>query len=98
MGVQDVRDVTLIRHAYVLPEVQGRGIGHALLEHLLARASRPVLVGTWSDASWAIRFYERHGFRLAGRDEARRLLERFWTVPPAQMDASSVLTGPSPQA
>ncbi|HEX6652425.1 MAG TPA: GNAT family N-acetyltransferase, partial [Thermoleophilaceae bacterium] len=66
MGVQPVRDVTLIRHAYVMPESQGRGIGGALLEHLLAHGTRPILVGTWAAAEWAIRFYERHGFEYVG--------------------------------
>ena len=94
MGSQDVEDVTLIRHAYVLPDTQGRGVGHALLAHLLSVASRPVLVGTWTGAAWAIRFYERHGFRLTAPEEARRLLERYWSVGARQMEASSVLLGP----
>ena len=66
MGIQPVRDVNLIRHAYVVPDSQGRGIGSALLEHLLALATRPMLVGTWAAATWAIRFYERHGFEYVG--------------------------------
>lgn len=94
MGSQDVEDVTLIRHAYVRPDVQGQGVGHALLAHLLSAASRPVLVGTWTSAVWAIRFYERQGFRLAAPHEARRLLERYWSVGARQMEASSVLRGP----
>ena len=67
MGIQDVDDVTLIRHAYVTPERQGAGIGSRLLAHLLSLPHRPVLVGTWADAAWAVRFYERHGFRLVTR-------------------------------
>ena len=66
MGIQPVRDVNLIRHAYVVPESQGRGIGGALLEHLLELATRPMLVGTWAAATWAIRFYERYGFEYVG--------------------------------
>ncbi|MDH3456063.1 MAG: GNAT family N-acetyltransferase [Gemmatimonadota bacterium] len=94
MGSQNVDNVTLIRHAYVHPEAQRLGIGHSLLGHLLSAASRPVLVGTWSSATWAIRFYERHGFTLTSDDETRRLLERYWSVDERQMEASSVLTGP----
>ena len=63
MGIQPVRDVNLIRHAYVVPETQGRGIGGALLRHLLGVATRPMLVGTWAAAEWAIRFYERSGYQ-----------------------------------
>ncbi len=94
MGSQDVDNVTLIRHAYVHPDAQGLGIGHTLLDHLLSATSRPVLVGTWSSATWAIRFYERHGFTLTSASETRRLLERYWSVDERQMEASSVLTGP----
>jgi GNAT superfamily N-acetyltransferase len=94
MGSQDVDDVTLIRHAYVLPGAQGVGIGHSLLDHLLSATSRRVLVGTWTSAAWAIRFYERHGFTLTTSDETRRLLERYWSVAERQMEVSSVLIGP----
>ncbi len=94
MGLQDVRDVTLIRHAYVRPERQGRGIGSALLGHLLSRTERPVLVGTWTAAGWALRFYEGHGFRRAPPRETLRLLRRYWSVPEPQMRASTVLLGP----
>ena len=94
MGSQDVHDMTLIRHAYVRPEHQGRGIGHELLTHLLSEASRSVLIGTWSSATWAIRFYERHGFRLTSRQETRQLLHRYWTVPERQIQESAVLVGP----
>lgn len=94
MGSQEVQDVTLIRHAYVQPGHQGRGIGHALLEHLLSGTSRQVLVGTWTSATWAIRFYERHGFTVTSPDECRRLLERYWSVPERQIELSSVLVGP----
>ncbi len=94
MGSQDVQDVKLIRHAYVLPKYQGRGIGHALLGHLLSGTSRPILIGTWTSATWAIRFYERHGFTAVSSSDAKRLLEQYWTVPERQIEASSVLVGP----
>ena len=98
MGVQTVRDVELIRHAYVVPSAQGRGIGGALLEHLLARATQPVLVGTWATATWAIAFYERHGFQRLPDDRAAALLRRYWTIPERQIATSVVLTGSPPRA
>jgi GNAT superfamily N-acetyltransferase len=91
MGVQTVRDATLIRHAYVRKGVQGRGVGSALLAELAAQAAGPLLVGTWAAAGWAIRFYERHGFRLASPDEKDRLLDTYWSIPVRQRDASVVL-------
>ena len=91
MGIQRVRDATLIRHAYVRKGVQGRGIGAALLAQLVSRAAGPLLVGTWAAAQWAIRFYERHGFRLASPDEKDRLLDTYWTIPVRQREASVVL-------
>ena len=91
MGIQPVDDVTLIRHAYVRPAAQRRGIGSALLEALRAQTARPVLVGTWADATWAIRFYERHGFRLVSAEEKDRLLRRYWTVGERQIETSVVL-------
>ena len=99
MGIQDVDDVTLIRHAYVLPEHQGRGIGHRLLVHLLGLPQGPLLVGTWADAAWAVRFYERHGFRLVTPAEKDRLLRRYWRIPERQVETSVVLrrvVSPSP--
>ena len=95
MGLQPVLDVELIRHAYVRPQRQGTGVGGALLDDLVARARKPLLVGTWADATWAIRFYERHGFRLE-EDPARRvaLLRRYWDVPDAQIAASVVMELP----
>ncbi len=104
MGIQDVRDVTLMRHAYVRTEFRGQGIGRALLAHLRERTSRPVLIGTWKDATWAVRFYERNGFTLVGEDEKNRLLKTYWTVPDRQIEESVVLAdhrwrdGPSQQA
>jgi N-acetylglutamate synthase-like GNAT family acetyltransferase len=91
MGLQDVADVTLIRHAYVRPAVQRRGIGGALLTSLAAKASGPLLVGTWAAADWAIRFYHRHGFHLVSKAEKDRLLQIYWTVPPRQRECSVVL-------
>ncbi len=91
MGIQDVADVTLIRHAYVTPERQGAGIGSGLLAHLLSLPHRPVLVGTWADAAWAVRFYEHHGFRLVTRDEKDFLLRRYWSIPARQVATSVVL-------
>ena len=91
MGLQDVQDVTLIRHAYVRTDMQGRGIGGKLLEHLESLTQRPVLMGTWAAASWAIRFYERHGFRLVSAEEKLRLLRRYWSIPERQIETSVVL-------
>ena len=91
MGAQAVRDVCLIRHAYVHPDHQGRGIGGALLAHILPAGDRAVMVGTWSAATWAIGFYERHGFSLVSPADCRDLLERYWSVSDRQIAASSVL-------
>ena len=91
MGIQKVRDATLIRHAYVRPSHQGKGIGSALLTTLAAQVSGPLLVGTWAAADWAIRFYERHGFRLVETDERDRLLTTYWTIASRQRETSVVL-------
>lgn len=91
MGLQKVEEVTLIRHAYVRPQRQREGIGRGLLLELCRRAGGPVLVGTWRAATWAIRFYERHGFRLVGEDQKDRLLRRYWSIPERQIEASVVL-------
>ena len=91
MGIQAVRDVDLIRHAYVRPGLQGGGIGRRLLEDLVAKAERPLLVGTWAAATWAIRFYERNGFRLVTREEKDRLLQTYWDIPERQVQTSVVL-------
>jgi GNAT superfamily N-acetyltransferase len=91
MGLQPVADVTLIRHAYVRSSGQKRGIGGQLLAHLRELTSGPVLIGTWADAVWAIRFYERYGFRTVDLEEKNRLLKRYWTIPDRQSDASVVL-------
>lgn len=91
MGLQQVRDVTLIRHAYVQAAHQGRGIGGALLSFLAERATSPLLVGTWAAAEWAIRFYERHAFRLVPVAEKDRLLSTYWSIPTRQRETSVVL-------
>jgi len=92
MGLQNVRGVTLIRHAYVRPGHQSKGIGSALLTHLIEQAKGPLLVGTWAAATWAIRFYERHGFRLVNKEEKNRLLNAYWRIPLRQQETSVVLT------
>jgi GNAT superfamily N-acetyltransferase len=92
MGSQDVADVTLIRHAYVRTEYQKQGVGAQLLAHLRTMASQPVLIGTWADAHWAIRFYQRHGFHLVSLEEKERLLRKYWDIPSRQIETSVVLT------
>ena len=91
MGIQHVENVILIRHAYVRTARRNQGIGDRLLSHLTADAPRPVLIGTWSDATWAVHFYEKRGFRRVSNTEKDRLLERYWSVPRRQMDTSVVL-------
>ncbi|HYC37285.1 MAG TPA: GNAT family N-acetyltransferase [Usitatibacter sp.] len=91
MGIQPVRDVDLVRHAYVRPAWQGRGVGRALMKDLRAGNRRQVLVGTWAAATWAIRFYERNGFRLVPQAETARLLRTYWSIPQRQAEVSVVL-------
>jgi N-acetylglutamate synthase-like GNAT family acetyltransferase len=91
MGRQPRTDVTLIRHAYVRPGAQQQGIGARLLSHLLKGGNAPVLVGTWAAAWWAIRFYEKYGFRQVAPDEEDRLLRRYWTISQRQVETSVVL-------
>ncbi len=91
MGIQDVKDVTLIRHAYVRPDRQGAGIGGMLLAHLRQLTDRPILIGTWAAAHWAVRFYEKHGFRRVTPAEKDRLLRVYWTIPDRQIETSVVL-------
>jgi GNAT superfamily N-acetyltransferase len=91
MGIQDVKDVSLIRHAYVRRAAQGKGIGSALLTHLMSKATRPLLVGTWAAAEWAIRLYQRHGFELAHAEEKDRLLSTYWTISDRQRETSVVM-------
>jgi GNAT superfamily N-acetyltransferase len=94
MGYQPLGEVTLVRHAYVLPEHQGEGIGSRLLEHLMGLATGRLLVGTWKAATWAVRFYERHGFRRLGDGESQELLSRYWEITSRQRETSLVLEGP----
>jgi GNAT superfamily N-acetyltransferase len=91
MGIQDVQDVTLIRHAYVRTGNQKQGVGGRLLSHLRELTGGPVLIGTWADAAWAIRFYEKHGFRLVSPPEKDRLLKKYWIIPERQIETSVVL-------
>ncbi len=91
MGIQDKMDVTLIRHAYVRTETQKRGIGTGLLVHLEGMTDRPILIGTWKAASWAISFYEKNGYTLTTETEKNRLLRTYWSIPERQVDTSVVL-------
>ena len=95
MGIQDRGEVALVRHAYVRTSKRGRGIGAALLRHLEAMTEKPILIGTWAAAAWAIRFYARHGYRLLGRDETPALLRRYWSIPERQIETSVVLASPA---
>jgi GNAT superfamily N-acetyltransferase len=91
MGIQQVQDVTLIRHAYVRTAQRNRGIGSRLLSLLRRQTTRPILIGTWADAVWAVRFYEKHGFRRVPPEEKDRLLGRYWSIPRRQVETSVVL-------
>jgi GNAT superfamily N-acetyltransferase len=92
MGLQDVGDVALVRHAYTRTSAQGKGIGTALIAHLLSLTDRPVLVGTWKAATWAVRFYQRRGFRLVSEEEKAKLLRRYWKISDRQLEESVVLS------
>jgi GNAT superfamily N-acetyltransferase len=94
MGFQPVRGVDLIRHAYVLPGNQQRGVGGALLRRLRQMSARQLLVGTWAAADWAIRFYQRHGFALVSPERKAALLKTYWTIPERQIETSVVLADP----
>jgi N-acetylglutamate synthase-like GNAT family acetyltransferase len=91
MGMQDVEDVTLMRHAYVRTVRRRQGIGGRLLSLLRQKTSRPILIGTWAAAAWAVRFYEAHGFYLVSPEEKDRLLKRYWSIPERQVETSVVL-------
>jgi GNAT superfamily N-acetyltransferase len=91
MGIQHVQDVTLIRHGYVRTARRKQGIGGKLLAHLREQTERPILIGTWADAVWAIRFYEKYGFRLVTEEEKNRLLKKYWSIPERQVETSVVL-------
>ena len=92
MGVQDVQDVTLIRHSYVRTQNRNQGIGGQLLSYLCKQTKRPVLVGTWKDAAWAIKFYEKHGFKLVSKKQKDELLRKYWAIPERQIEESVVLS------
>ena len=91
MGIQDRGEVTLIRHAYVRTSERRQGIGEALLRHLETLTPKPILIGTWSAATWAVAFYEKHGYRVLSRPEIVRLLRKYWRIPDRQVETSVVL-------
>ncbi|HUV93281.1 MAG TPA: GNAT family N-acetyltransferase, partial [Anaerolineae bacterium] len=95
IGLQHVEDVSLVRHAYVRTAHQRRGVGTRLLTHLRKQATRSMLAGTWADAVWAIRFYEKRGFRLVCPEEKDRLLRKYWSIPERQEETSMVLADQS---
>jgi N-acetylglutamate synthase-like GNAT family acetyltransferase len=98
MGLQALRDVDLIRHAYVRPDRQRHGVGARLIEHLRQRSARRMLVGTWAAATRAIAFYQRHGFQLVTPAEKAALLRTYWTIPERQIEVSVVLANPAWQS
>jgi len=91
MGIQDKTEVALIRHAYVRTQRRNKGIGTLLLKELIKDTTQPILIGTWKAADWAIRFYEKNGFRLVEEDEKNRLLRKYWKIPERQVETSVVL-------
>src|SRR5215470_15162754 len=91
MGIQDKADVALIRHAYVRTKERKKGVGSFLLQELIKDEQKPILIGTWKAADWAIRFYEKHGFRLMDEEEKNRLLKKYWAIPDRQVETSVVL-------
>ena len=92
MGLQHVQDVTLVRHAYVRTARRNSGIGGKLLRYLRTLTDRPVLIGTWAAATWAIAFYKKHGFREVTPKEKDRLLRKYWNIPQRQVETSVVLS------
>ncbi len=95
MGIQRVEEVTLIRHAYVLRAYHNQGIGGELLASVAGETDRPILIGTWADAVWAVRFYRKHGFRPVPAKQKDGLLKRYWSVPDRQIETSVVLANPA---
>lgn len=91
MGIQDRGEVALIRHAYVSTRRRGGGVGTQLLHALTTTTSKPILIGTWAAAEWAVRFYQKHGFSLVPDDEKTALLGKFWNIPARQVETSVVL-------
>jgi GNAT superfamily N-acetyltransferase len=93
MGIQDKGEVTLIRHAYVRSHLRNRGVGSRLLQFLESITEKPILIGTWADAVWALSFYQKNGYRLVSTDEKSNLLKKYWTIPERQIETSVVLAG-----
>ena len=91
MGIQDKGDVALVRHAYVDPGIQRSGVGTKLLRHVQSLTGKPILIGTWAAASWAIEFYRRNGFTVVGNSDRNRLLTAYWSIPARQIETSVVL-------
>jgi GNAT superfamily N-acetyltransferase len=91
MGMQDKGSVALVRHAYVAPVEQRKGVGTKLLRHVESLTDKPILIGTWADASWAIEFYRRNGFSVVPAGDKDRLLRTYWSVPERQIETSVVL-------
>ncbi|HEV7837949.1 MAG TPA: GNAT family N-acetyltransferase [Gemmatimonadaceae bacterium] len=91
MGIQDKGDVTLVRHAYVVPTTQRSGVGTSLLRHVENLVDKPILIGTWATASWAIDFYRRNGFSILDDSDKDRLLRKYWSIPERQIETSVVL-------
>ncbi|MBN2292911.1 MAG: GNAT family N-acetyltransferase [Pirellulales bacterium] len=91
MGIQDIQDVTLIRHAYVRTTCRRKGIGGRLIRHLLTLSDRPTMIGTWKAATWAIDFYAKYGFELVTEEEKERLLRKYWSIPERQITTSVVM-------
>lgn len=95
MGIQDRGEVMLIRHAYVKTSTRNRGIGGLLLGHLETMTQKPILIGTWAAATWAVRFYEKHGYRKLPPEEMARLMRKYWNISERQIETSVVLAGPT---
>jgi len=91
MGIQDKGDVALVRHAYVVSTTQRKGLGTRLLRHVLDQAGKPILIGTWADAAWAIDFYRRNGFTVVSNSDKDFLLRKYWSIPERQIETSVVL-------
>jgi N-acetylglutamate synthase-like GNAT family acetyltransferase len=91
MGIQDKGDVQLIRHAYVRTNQRKKGVGGELLEYFMRKSKKPILIGTWKAASWAVSFYQKHGFSLTTEEEKDNLLKKYWNIPERQIETSVVL-------
>lgn len=97
MGIQDRGDVTLIRHSYVRSRMRNRGIGSRLLRFLESTTEKPILIGTWADATGAVTFYQKRGYRMVSTDEKNQLLRKYWHIPERQVETSVVLAGRKPR-